>query len=508
MSRFWPRTDVSSREPPMSHKGNQIEIARQFATAILLCLTAVLHAQPKPSQSAAPPATVPAIFLSDIHLDVYADPAKFPQLLAAPTSEWGSILGSNDSPSRAKDFASLVKACPDFAADTDDRLWQSALAALHASSRGARFATVTGDLLAHSFDCKYRKLAPRPNTQEYLAFTAKTVEYIVSGLKSALPGIPIYFALGNNDSGCGDYHLQGSGDAFLTAIAPILAGTLPAVARQSAETDLAAAGHYSALLPAPFVRTRIISVDDIYFSSLYKNCAAQPDPTAAAAQLDWLTTQFAAARERHERVWFLGHIPPGVNLYASARRLIGACSANSVQPFLSSDSLAKALTENADIIPLGLFGHTHADEIRLLSPEDLAPGKSGPAIPLKVVPPITPINGDFPSFLVAKIRPTNGTLVDYTAIMASNTSGIGATWKPNYTYSARYHKPAFDSASVTALIRAFHADSALSTPESQSYVSNYVEGAPTPLLQLAWRPYTCAMSHTTSKSFAACACGE
>jgi len=485
---------------------------RQLAAALLL-FTATLHAQPKSHPAAVAP-TVPAIFLSDIHLDPYSDPAKVPQLIAAPASEWATILGSPDSPTRAKDFADLARSCPDRGKDTDDHLWQSSLSALHASSRGAHFATVTGDLLAHSFDCKYKKLAPKPSAQEYIAFTAKTVQYIVSGLRTALPNVPIYFALGNNDSGCADYHVDASGDPFLAAIAPILAETLPAADRQSAAADLASGGHYSALLPAPIGNTRIISVDDVYLSPLYGTCAAQPDPSAAATQLKWLNAQLSTARAQHERVWFIGHIPPGVNLYASARRLIMGCSANSVQTFLSSDSLATALAENTDLIPLALFGHTHSDEIRLLSPNDLVPAGAAAThaqtagIPVKIVPSITPMNGNLPAFIVAKIRPATATLIDYTVVMASDVTGVETSWKPNYTYSARYHKPAFDSASVSSLISELHADSALATPASQAYISSYTEGVPTPILQLAWYPYTCAMSHTTSKSFAACACGQ
>ena len=487
--------------------------ARQFATALLLLATPLLAAQPK-TRPAAAPATVPAVLLSDIHLDPFSDPAKVPQLIAAPASDWGPILASPDSPNRARDFAELQSGCPSKGADTGDRLWQSSLAALHTHSVGAHFATVTGDLLAHAFDCKFKKLAPKATTQEYTAFTAKTVQYIVSSLRAAMPGVPIYFALGNNDSGCADYHLDGANDPFLAAIAPILAEAAPAAGRQSIADGLAAGGHYSASLPVPFDHTRIVSLDDVYLSPLYRNCAAQPDPAPAQAQLDWLNAQLSAARAAHERVWFLGHIPPGVNLYASAKRMLLSCSANSAQPFLASDSLATALAENTDIIPLALFGHTHADEIRMLSPDDLVPADVAKAhaatagVPVKIVPSITPINGNEPAFVVAKIQPASAALADYTVIIASDRTGIGTTWKPAYTYSERYHKRAFDSASVSSLIHELHADSALATPASQAYISSYTEGVPTPILQLAWFPYTCALSHTTSKSFAACACGQ
>jgi len=485
--------------------------ARLIAAALLLT-TPIIHAQGK-AQTAAPP-TVPAVFLSDIHLDPYADPAKVPELIAAPAADWSRILDSPDSPTHAKDSADLASACPTRAADTSDRLWQSSLAALHASSTGVRFATVTGDLLAHSFDCKYKKLAPKASPQDYVAFAAKTVQYIVSGLRTAMPGVPIYFTLGNNDSGCTDYHLDATADPFLATIAPILAEAAPAADRESISTQLTSGGHYSALLPAPFANTRIISVDDIYFSPLYANCAAQPGAAPAAAQLDWLNAQLSAARAAHERVWFLGHIPPGINLYASAKRLIMGCSANSVQTFLATDSLATALAANTDIIPLALFGHTHSDEIRLLSPQDLVPAEVAAThaqtagVPVKIVPSITPINGNLPAFLVAQIRPATATLIDYTVIMASDRTGAGTTWKPSYSYSARYHKRAFDSASVSSLIHELQADRMLATPASQGYISSYTEGVPTPLLQLAWGPYTCALSNTTSKSFAACACGQ
>jgi len=188
-----------------------------------------------------------------------------------------------------------------------------------------------------------------------------------------------------------------------------------------------------------------------------------------------------------------------------------SCSANSAQPFLSSDSLATALATNSDIIPLALFGHTHSDEIRLLSPAELAPEATAHAqtsgVPVKIVPSITPINGNLPAFIVAKIGPSDATLVDYTLIEASNRTGVDTTWDADYTYSARYHKPAFDSASVASLVHEFVADATLSQAASQAYVGSYTAGMPTPIIQLAWHPYACALSHITSKSFADCACG-
>jgi sphingomyelin phosphodiesterase acid-like 3 len=487
-------------------------ITRRFLAAALLLVSASSHAQPK-NRSSPRPATVPVVFLSDIHFDPYSDPGKVPQLIAASVSEWGQILGSPDSPTRAADFTALEKSCNEAGIDTDDRVLQSALSAIHAQARGVGAAMYTGDFLAHAFECKYRKLAPKPTPEQYREFTIKTVQYVASGIRSALPGVPVYFTLGNNDSGCADYSLDPSSDPFLAAVGPILAESLPAADRAFVAADIAAAGHYSALLPGPFVRTRIVSMDDLYLSGRYAGCpGAQPAPAPAAAQLEWLKHQLSQARAHHERVWFISHIPPGVNIYATGRKMIVACSAASVTPFLSSDSLAASLAENSDIIPLAVFGHTHFDEIHFLSPDDLLPHRAaathtrGAGIPIKIIPPISPINGD-PAFIVGQVRPSTAMLVDYTVFVASDKTGVRTTWKPSYTYSARYHKRAFDSASVRSLVQQLQADHTLETPEAQAYISSVSSGIPTPLLQLAWTPYTCTLSHTTTASFTACACG-
>jgi sphingomyelin phosphodiesterase acid-like 3 len=488
---------------------------RRFIAAALVLVSASLHAQPK-TRPPARPATVPVVFLSDIHFDPYSDPAKVPQLITAPLSEWGHILGSADSPTRAADFTALEKSCNEAGIDADDRVLQSALSAIHAHARGVRAAIYAGDFLAHAFECKYRKLAPKQAPEQYREFTVKTVQYVVSVIGSALPGVPVYFTLGNNDSGCADYSLDPSSDPFLATVGPILAESQPAADRASVAAGIAAAGHYSALLPAPFVRTRIVSMDDLYLSERYAGCPgaqARPEPAPAAAQLEWLDNQLSRARAHHERVWFISHIPPGVNIYATGRKMIAACSAASVTPFLSSNSLAASLAENSDIIPLALFGHTHFDEIHFLSPDDLVPHGAAAAharsagIPVKIIPPISPINGD-PAFIVGQVRPSTATLVDYTVFVASDKTGVGSTWKPSYTYSARYRKRAFNSASVRALVQQLQADHTLASRASQAYVSSVSVGIPTPLLQLAWTPYTCSLSHTTTASFTACACGE
>ncbi|MGA1982908.1 MAG: hypothetical protein ABSG84_10555 [Acidobacteriaceae bacterium] len=484
-----------------------------------------LAAQPagQPAQSAA---TIPALFLSDIHLDPYHDPAKVAKLNAAPASDWPAILAQPDAPTQPADFAALQTACGGRGNDTSNLLWRSSLAAIHARASRVRFATLSGDLLAHQFDCRFKVLLPSATHADYLVFAEKTVGYIVSTLREALPGVPIYISLGNDDTGCSDYQLSPTRDEFLANIAPIIASSLPAdlsqTDRDAALRDFAAGGYYTVPLTST-AHTRILVLDDVFLSSSYATCAGRPDPAPAAAQLAWLQTQLAAAHQQHQQVWVLGHIPPGVNLYATARRAPNLCAGGKPQMFLGSEGLAEILSSYPDIVRLALFGHTHSDEMHLLmSPplslqgaEDIGKDLKGtippnlppqPAIPLKITASITPVNGNRPTFTLASVDPSSATLIDYTVIMASNLTGVAATWSPEYTYSAVYHQATFDAAALAALISGFQADPGAKSAASQAYIRNYFPGDISPILTLAWPQYACSMDHNSDQSFTACAC--
>jgi len=479
-----------------------------FATAQTPAPVAV--ATPAPvTPTVVEPARVPALMLSDVHLDPFADPAKVAKLNAAPASEWPAILSAPATPTQQQDSAALVKACPTRGVDTNYALWQSSLAALHANAAQAKFATTSGDLLAHSFDCKYKKLLPAATPADYVTFTEKTVRTIVSTLRAALPGVPLYVGMGNNDSGCTDYALDATHDAFLAAAAKIVAEAADLSPADSAvvQRDFAAGGNYSVPLAA-VPHTRLLVIDDLFLSDKYATCSGKSDPTPAVAQLAWLANQLNAARQQHERVWVMGHIPPGVDLYATARKFANVCAGAFPKMFLGNESLANLLSANADVVRLAIFGHTHADELRLLTPDRSARVSAIAAlgVPLKVVASITPINGNRPTFTLAKVDPATASLADYTVVMASNLTGVDATWAPEYTYSTAYREPAFDAYSLTNLIPTLQADPAAKSDASKAYLRAYFPGDLSLILQLAWPQYACSLNHDSAAAFSACAC--
>jgi sphingomyelin phosphodiesterase acid-like 3 len=164
----------------------------------------------------ATPATAPVLLLSDIHLDPFHDPAKFPALLAASPAGWATIFDASSSPTQATDFDKLQAACGSKGVDTPIALLESALKAAHAQQPAPLFITVSGDLMAHQFDCRFHTLHPAGTPAEYSAFAAKTVAFVALQLHLIFPRTPIYLTLGNNDSGCKDYN-EDPNSAFLQA---------------------------------------------------------------------------------------------------------------------------------------------------------------------------------------------------------------------------------------------------------------------------------------------------
>jgi sphingomyelin phosphodiesterase acid-like 3 len=325
------------------------------------------------------------------------------------------------------------------------------------------------------------------------------VQYVTAQLRLGLKGIPVYVALGNNDSGCGDYQ-RDSNDGFLEATKEAMVEGAPSAERTAALASYAAGGDYSLMMQAPMERTRLIVLDDLLQSARHKGCGGEPNPTAVKAQMAWFEKQLAEARLKKEKVWVMAHIPPGVDPYSTFSKMKNVCGGDSPTMFLSSERLAEVMGEYADVIRLGVFGHTHMDEMRLF-------GK----VAIKMVSSISPVDGNDPSFTVAKIDPVNAQLVDYEVIKTSTWSGVDAKWVKEYTFRETYHEPVFSAASLEKLMKEFRADVDVQNDMSEAYLANYgvgttSKGVKAMALRALWPGYTCAQTNDTEKGFAACVC--
>jgi len=449
--------------------------------------------------------TIPALMVSDIHFDPFHDPGKVKELIAAPVSRWHSILDGPPSPAQQQAFDALQASCHTRGVDTPFALLRSSLEAMQASQPDAKFITVSGDLIAHQFTCRYSTLAPGSKPEDYQAFVLKTLAFVMDQLRATFPGIPIYATLGNNDTACGDYQLDAE-SAFLAATGSILAQGLPASQRAHALREFAVNGSYSVAMARPMRGTRIVVLNDLFLSPKYATCAGKPDPAAAAGELTWLEQQLARARQAGQKVWVMGHIPPGIDPYSTVAKFRDVCAGQAPVAFLATDKMAGLLAAYADVVRLGIFAHTHMDEVRLLRSEGSDTAAGAPSVAVKVVPSISPVDGNNPSFTVARIDPSAASLRDYDVISASNQTGTETKWTPEYNFAETYRETQFSSANVEELIDAFHADGDAKTALSQAYIRNYFAGDMSRELTPFWPEYVCALDNHSAKAFAACVC--
>lgn len=476
---------------------------------IFACVVALAALQCHAQAAHGRKSTVQALMVSDIHFDPFWDPDKTLQLASAPASGWQAILAGPDSADREQKFSSLQKTCDARGVDSSYALFASSLSAMRTDAADVKFVTVSGDLIAHSFSCKYATLFPKATPADYRAFVETTIEFVVSSLRETFPRVPVYAALGNNDSDCGDYQLDADSQ-FLDDVGKILTAdipepertNLPELERKKAAKDFADGGYYSAALPVH--HARILVLDDLFMARKYATCSNKPDPQAAATQIVWLEQELRHARKDKETIWVMAHIPPGVDPYSTITKAKNICDGKSPQMFLSSESMADTIAGYGDVIPLAIFAHTHMDEMRLLEP-DKKDDAHGP-VAVKMVPSISPIDGNNPSFTVAEVDAETGVLMDYRVIAASNQTGVGTTWAEEYDYAKAYQEPSFTAGSVENLFAEFKADPSAQTQASQNYLKDYFVGDAARELTLFWPQYVCALDNRTESSYRACYC--
>jgi sphingomyelin phosphodiesterase acid-like 3 len=450
--------------------------------------------------------TIPALFVSDIHFEPFFDPGKMVQLAAAPVSGWKGILTAAPSIDREQRFVAIEQSCHTRGEDTPFALLESSVQAMRKEAAGAKFMTVSGDLIAHAFPCKYGAVFPHAARGDYRAFVEKTIDFVVEELSSAVPGAPVYVALGNNDSDCGDYQLDAHSE-FLAAVGEEVARTFPEGERKAAAETFAAGGYYNVRLPAAVPNARMLVLDDQFMGAKYTTCGGKADTSAADAQLAWLAQQLADARHNREKVWVMAHIPPGVDVRASLTRMDAVCSATEPKMFLASEKLADVLVEFSDVVELAIFAHTHMDEVRVLKAENGAQGAaSSNGVAVKMVSSISPINGNAPSFTVARVEAATAALKDFKVFAASNATGVDTAWHEEYDWGQTYHEPEFSAAAVGKVIAGFAADPSARIEASQAYVRNFYAGVDSALLGLVWPQYVCGLRNDSAQGFKACVC--
>lgn len=466
------------------------------------------------------PGTVPALLLADIHFDPFHNPRLVPQLRAAPIERWPAILDRGNGLKADARLAEVELACHSPRLDTNWYLLKTALTAARDAEAHPLFVTLGGDLLTHQFTCRFQKLNPGSTPADLSAFAAKTLAFVSMEMRLAFPKVPIYITLGNNDSGCADYR-ETPGSPFMTGAVGSLAHAATQAGSARATATLLATvspeGDYSVVLPAPIQHGRLLVLQDIFDASWYGPCGGGPyTRVQEKQQIAWLRAQLTSARAHGESVWVMGHIPPGVDVYGSFTKYVlrpkELCSAAELN-LLADDALADTLMDFADVVRLGLFAHTHMDELRLLrrpaTKDEKGADVPAGTVPIKIVPSITSFYGNHPAFLVAAIDPRTLLLKDWRTVVSPDASGSAPPWKETYRFTAAYNLPDFSAASAATLADGFTAGPDGKSARSAFFRDHFYAGGMGLYalgLQQIWPAYACAVRETRQASFHECLC--
>ncbi len=431
---------------------------RDFSLAILAIL-AILVFLASTDRSHAAPANAQFLIVSDIHFNPFADPSLVSNLASAPANEWEPILNR----SQATSFSP-------YGQDTNWPLLQSAVDAVRTTEPHPALLMITGDLLAHGFSRAYANATHDTDPGHYRAFVLKTVTFIAFELRRRFPKTQILLTPGNNDDECGDYQIQADGP-FLNDTAALARGL--AHGSSSFLPAWKGLGSY-AVRPRNIRGVRILSVNSVFFSNRYQAAnfaagCAPVDSTAASRTFTWLEAALSQARQAHENVWIMLHIPPGIDGFSSMMqyRRLGAggavadlCS-KAIVPMWKPEWTARfegILHDYQSTVTATFAGHDHTDDFRVLRANE--PGEAF----VLIDPPVSPIYGQNPAFRVVSFT-KDGRLANQSTYYLTNlTSADGAVpgnWMREYSFAEEWQSKELDSASLKSVYDRVRSDAAV-----------------------------------------------
>lgn len=445
------------------------------------------------------------LLASDFHFNPMADASLVPALAAAPPTQWEGILRH----SRPAAFSQ-------YGEDTNWWLLQSSLDAMRAALPNPAFVMVTGDLLAHRFPRTFLNTTHDGNREDYRKFVLKTVEFLALELRKRFPDAQILLTPGNNDDDCGDYTIEGGG-TFLHDTADVVRRLVHG--DDEFQSSWEKLGSYD--LPNPAVRdARIISLNSIFFSANYhaerfsQGCA----PVASNAPTDllaWLGARLEAARQAHEKVWLMFHIPPGIDSYFTIQK--HEALAKIAGPAMTEQKCTSAivpmwapqwtaefdhlLKKYGETVVAGFAAHTHVDDFRVIN------STAEPAFVL-VNPAVSPVYGQNPGFRLVTFAKNSGLSGQSTyyltnlLLAGSSTPGV---WKKEYTFAQEWKLPRLDGASLSKLYESIKSQPAVRDEWLKLYnvSSSAVHLPPNSALGLY-----CAIEGLDEKSYSSCFCSQ
>lgn len=451
----------------------------------LLCCLVFLAVLAAPGSAAQPHRWV---FLSDLHFDPMADGRLVNKLSAAPVERWRDILASNG-----------MEPYSSYGSDTNFSLLESTLEAVRNDVETPDAVIVTGDFIAHDFREKFNKAASHHDDAAFQTFVDKTVAFLAIELRTAFPRSAVYPVIGNNDGYCGDYASTPDSPFLAHMAAAFAAGMgMDSVTRAAFVSGFSHGGYYTVDGPIPHIR--IIALNDVFLSAKYQNQCGDGKADPGSEEMTWFSAQLKALPQ-DRNVWVLAHEPPGVDVYSTLHDSHG-----NVVPFLAdrfNDSYVSTLQDPASRVARVWSGHTHMNDFRLLRGAG-----STYAVPLQMIPSVSPIFSNNPSFMVAEFDTVTGAMIGEQTFVLDDLAALAkdgnrpARWRKEFDFAQVYGLGGPDANGFSRLHDAMFFNSV-----SFKRFASYYDGGSgrVPIAEQDWRAYWCGEVALSSAAFRGCA---
>jgi len=444
--------------------------------AFALAVATLLVTFAAPVQAATPQAW---IVLSDLHFDPFTQPRLVDRLAAAPSERWRAIFATGE-----------VRAPSGRGSDTNDALLESTLEGARNAVPDPLIVIVDGDFLAHDFRAKFERTAKVHDAAAYAAFVDKTMAFLAWELQAAFPRARLLPVIGNGDNACGDYQSTPH-DAFLAQMAAAWAGSVGAADPNAFIAQFSTGGYYT--IPLPAGRAQAIVLNDVFWSVDYKNACGDPKANPGGDELRWMQSTQAAIPPGTP-VWVIAHIPPGIDVNATLRAPAGSPPT----PFLTArfnDALLTALDSSSTVV-MAIAAHTHMESFRAIGPDP-----STPRAPMLIVPAVSPVFGNAPSFTVLDVDEASAQVTDEQVFILTKSKDDWL-WRREYDFDSVYGRGPIDAADLWRVQQAIFDDERVRYRFEEYYQSG--DGI-APITDETWRSYWCANVALTLTEYTACA---
>lgn len=279
--------------------------------------------------------------VTDFHFDkTYQSPTE-------PGKICNSQTPNSETPTHAGKWG-------DYLCDSPWRLINSSVFAMKSIEPNPDFIIWTGDDMPHV-----------PNSQLSTNEVIETVKNLTDLLSAVFPNTTVYPALGNHD-----YHpkhlMPPEPNYIYWAVGNLWSRWLP----QDAVNTFKRGGFYTVLIKPGL---RLVSLNTVYYYTNDKLTGNISDP---AGQFAWLDDVLTNASRINEKVFIIGHVPPGAFERAPGKKWF--------YPKFNKDYIA-AIMKHADVITGHFLAHQHCDSFKILYD-----GKGIPTSSIFLCPAVTP----------------------------------------------------------------------------------------------------------------------